>query len=120
VAVDTAFVDSGWVVADTTGSTSEDRVFQGVRRSYSAENPVHGENRAAFPWPSGGMEVKETAAVASEDLGSAGGKRSQDVKTLSAAGAVERDMWDCFGAELVEDQRGSNPLLPYCFFLDVV
>ena len=96
VAVDTALVDSGWAAAGTTGSTSEDPVFQGVRRSFFGEESVHGEGWATFPWPSGGIEVKETAAVASEGLHSAGmeGKRSQDVKTPSVAVVGERDMWD--------------------------
>jgi hypothetical protein len=96
VAVDTALVDSGWAAADTTGSTSEDRVFQGVRRSSSGEESVHRESWATFPWPSGGIVVEETAAVASECLDSAGmeGKRSQDVKTPSVSVEGERDMWD--------------------------
>lgn len=77
VAVDTALVDSGWAAAGTTGSTSENRVFQGVRRSSFGEGSAHREGWA-FPWPPGGIEVKETAAVASEGLDSAGmeGKRS--------------------------------------------
>jgi hypothetical protein len=96
VAVDTALVDSGWAAADTTGSTSEDRVFQGVRRSSFGEESVHRESWATFPWPSGGIELEETAAVASEGLDSAGmeGKRSQDMKTTSVAVVGERDMWD--------------------------
>jgi len=72
VAVDTALVDSGWAVAGTTGSTSEDWVFQGVRRNFFGEESVHREGWATFPWPSDGIEVKETAAVASERLDSAG------------------------------------------------
>ena len=79
VAVDTALVDSGWAAAGTTGSTSEDRVFQGVRRSSSGEESVYREGWATFPWPLGGVEVEEeTAAVASEGLDSADmeGKRS--------------------------------------------
>ena len=59
-------------MGDTTGSTSEDRAFQGVRRSSFGEGSVRREDWAAFPWLSGGMEVEETAAVASEGVNSAG------------------------------------------------
>jgi hypothetical protein len=77
-AVDTAFVDSGWAAVGTTGSTSEDRVFQGVRRSSFGGESAHRGVWATFPWPSCGMVVEETAAVASEGLDSADmeGKRS--------------------------------------------
>jgi len=96
VAADTAFVDSGWAAVGTPGSTSEDLVFQGVRRSSFGEESVHREGWATFPWRSGGMEREESAVVVSEGLNSAGmeGKRSQDVKTPSAAVVVERDVWD--------------------------
>jgi hypothetical protein len=84
------------VAAGTNSSTSEDRVFQGVRRSSFGEGFVHRENWATLPWPSGGMEVEGTAVVTSERLNSAGmgGKRSQNVKTPSVPGVVERDMWE--------------------------
>jgi hypothetical protein len=79
------------VAAGTTGSTSEDWVFQDVRRSSFEEGSAHREGWAILQWSSGGMEVEETAAVASEGLSSVGieGKRSQNVKTPSVAGTVE-------------------------------
>ena len=96
VAGDTAFVESGWAAADTTGSKSEDLVFQGVKKSSFGEKSVHREGWVTLPWRLGGIEVEKIAVVASEGLDSAGmgGRRSQDVKTPSVAVVVERDMWD--------------------------
>jgi hypothetical protein len=67
-----------------------------VRRSSFEEGSAHREDSAVLQWPSGGMEVEETAVVASEGVSSVGigGKRSQNLKTPSVAGMVEREMWD--------------------------
>ena len=109
VAVGIAIADLSWAEVETAGSTSEDLAVVDVRRNFFVEESVHMVGWVASPWESAGIQAEAEADSAGTE-----GRRSQDVRMFSEAVAEVQDMQDLNVAELVEDQRKSSLLLPWC------